>query len=130
MNRDHPSVLWRLWLLTAQVIAVTAALLIAWQAFGPAPTAPAATDVVAVREAAHANTSASAPNGKATATRLEAGFRAAAGKASASVVNIYTRKAPPRRPGWLRPYGGPVRIRHRASPAWDRASSSLRRASS
>ncbi|MFZ5543135.1 MAG: S1C family serine protease [Pseudomonadota bacterium] len=91
----------------AQVIAVSAGLLIAWKAFGPEPVAPARTDVVALREAPHADTSASAPNGKAVMTRLEGGFRAAAAKASASVVNIYTRKAPPRQlPGWLRPYGG------------------------
>ena len=107
MNINRPSVVWRLWLLIAQVIAVSAGLLIAWKAFGPEPVAPARTDVVALREASHADASASAPNGKAVATRLEAGFRAAAAKASASVVNIYTRKAPPRQlPGWLRPYGG------------------------
>jgi serine protease DegQ len=108
MNNSRPSVVWRLWLLIAQVIAVSAGLLIAWKAFGPEePVAPARTDVVAVREAPLADGAASAPNGKSVATRLEAGFRAAAAKASASVVNIYTRKAPPRQlPGWLRPYGG------------------------
>jgi serine protease DegQ len=107
MNNNRPSFVWRLWLLIAQVIAVTAGLLIAWKAFGPESVAPARTDVVAVREAPHADAAASAPNGKSVATRLEAGFRAAAAKASASVVNIYTRKAPPRQlPGWLRPYGG------------------------
>jgi serine protease DegQ len=107
VNNNRPSLVWRLWLLIAQVIAVSAGLLIAWKAFGPEPVAPARTDVVALREAPHADTSASAPNGKAVMTRLEGGFRAAAAKASASVVNIYTRKAPPRQlPGWLRPYGG------------------------
>ena len=107
MNNNRPSLAWRLWLLIAQVIAVSAGLLIAWKAFGPEPVAPARTDVVALREAPHADTSASAPAGKAVMTRLEGGFRAAAAKASASVVNIYTRKAPPRQlPGWLRPYGG------------------------
>ena len=107
MNNNRPSLAWRLWLLIAQVIAVSAGLLIAWRAFGPEPVAPARTDVVALREAPHADMSASAPNGKAVMTRLEGGFRAAAAKASASVVNIYTRKAPPRQlPGWLRPYGG------------------------
>ena len=107
MNSNPSSLAWRLWLLVAQVIAVSAGLLIAWKAFGPEPVAPARTDVVALREAPHADAPASASNGKAVATRLEAGFRAAAAKASASVVNIYTRKAPPRQlPGWLRPYGG------------------------
>jgi serine protease DegQ len=108
MNNSRSSVVWRLWLLIAQVIAVSAGLLIAWKAFGPEePVAPARTDVVAVREAPLADGAASAPNGKSVATRLEAGFRAAAAKASASVVNIYTRKVPPRQlPGWLRPYGG------------------------
>ncbi|MBX9606420.1 MAG: trypsin-like peptidase domain-containing protein [Gammaproteobacteria bacterium] len=107
MNNHRPSFVWRLWLLIAQVIAVSAGLLIAWKAFGPEPAAPTRTDVVAVREAPLADGAASAPNGKSVATRLEAGFRAAAAKASASVVNIYTRKAPPRQlPGWLRPYGG------------------------
>ncbi|RTL46334.1 MAG: trypsin-like serine protease, partial [Burkholderiales bacterium] len=62
-------------------------------------------DVVALREAPVAlEAAASAPSAKAVAARLEAGFRAAATKASASVVNIYTRKAAPRPlPGWLRP---------------------------
>jgi serine protease DegQ len=107
MNNNRPSAIWQLWLLLAQVSAVSAGLLIAWKAFGPDPVAPARTDVVALREAAHADTSASAPAGKAVATRLETGFRAAAARASASIVNIYTRKAPPRQlPGWLRPYGG------------------------
>tara|TARA_B100001105_G_scaffold249115_1_gene235647 strand:+ start:1145 stop:2311 length:1167 start_codon:yes stop_codon:yes gene_type:complete len=107
VNNNRPSLVRRLWLVIAQVIAVSAGLLIAWRAFGPEPVAPARTDVVALREAPHADTSASAPNGKAVMTRLEGGFRAAAAKASASVVNIYTRKAPPRQlPGWLRPYGG------------------------
>lgn len=107
MNNSRPSVVWRLWLLLAQVIAVSAGVLIAWKAFGPEPSAPVRPDVVTLREAPHADASASAPAGKTVATRLEAGFRAAATKASASVVNIYTRKAPPRQlPGWLRPYGG------------------------
>lgn len=107
MNNNRPSLVWRLWLLIAQVIAVSAGLLIAWKAFRPEPVAPARTDIVALREAPHTDTSASAPNGKAVMTRLEGGFRAAAAKASASVVNIYTRKTPPRQlPGWLRPYGG------------------------
>jgi len=73
-----------------------------------APTAR--PDVVTLVEAPRAAPSAPGINtqGNATATRLEAGFRAAAAKASASVVNIYTRKAPPRPlPGWLRPYRSP-----------------------
>ncbi len=107
MNDTRPSLVWRLWLLIAQVIAVSAGLLIAWRAFGPEPAAPARPDVVALREAPHADPAASAPGAKAVVARLEGGFRAAAAKASASVVNIYTRKAPPRQlPGWLRPYGG------------------------
>jgi serine protease DegQ len=107
VNNSRPSLAWRLWLLIAQVIAVSAGLLIAWKAFGPEPMTPTRTDVVALREAPHADTSASGPNGKTVMTRLEGGFRAAAAKASASVVNIYTRKAPPRQPPeWLRPYGG------------------------
>ena len=100
----------RIWLLIAQVIAIAAGLLIAWRAFGPAPAAAPHADVMALREAAEpAAMSASAspsasPN--AITPRLEAGLRAAAKKASASVVNVYTRKTPPRRPGagW-RPYG-------------------------
>jgi serine protease DegQ len=106
MTSDRPSLLWRLWLLTAQVIAVSAGLLIAWNAFGPAPAAPGRADVVAVQEAPHAEAPVSATGTKALA-RFEAGFRAAARQASASVVNIYSRKTPPRPlPGWLRPYGG------------------------
>jgi S1-C subfamily serine protease len=107
VNDTRPSLVWRLWLLIAQVIAVSAGLLIAWRAFGPEPAAPARPDVVALREAPHADPAASTPGAKAVVARLEGGFRAAAAKASASVVNIYTRKAPPRQlPGWLRPYGG------------------------
>lgn len=106
MTSDRPTLLWRLWLLTAQVIAVSAGLLIAWNVFGPAPAAPQRADVVAVQEAPHAEASASATGTKAV-VRFEAGFRAAARQASASVVNIYSRKTPPRQlPGWLRPYGG------------------------
>ena len=33
MNNNRPPLVWRLWLLIAQVIAVTAGLLIAWKAF-------------------------------------------------------------------------------------------------
>ena len=100
------SALRRIWLLTAQVIAISAGVLIAWRAFGPvpaaAPSASVVANVVAVREAAQpANPSASA-----VAAGLEAGFRGAARKASASVVNVYTRKTPPQRPeGRWPPYG-------------------------
>jgi|GEM_PF-2631939 len=92
----------RLWLLIAQVIAVAAGLLIAWRAFGPEPATAPHAEVVSVREAAEAP----GPSASLAATRLEAGFRAAAKKASASVVNVYSRKASPKRPGarW-RPYG-------------------------
>ena len=96
------SALRRIWLLTAQVIAVAAGVLIAWRAFGPMPAAAPPAGVVTVREAAQtANPSASA-----VAAGLEAGFRAAARKASASVVNVYTRKTPLQRPqGRWQPYG-------------------------
>ncbi len=105
MNPARPSLLWRLWLLLAQVVAIAAGLLIAWRAFGPQSAPAIHHDVVALREAPVAlEAAASAPSAKAVAARLEAGFRAAATKASASVVNIYTRKAAPRPlPGWLRP---------------------------
>jgi S1-C subfamily serine protease len=105
MNPARPSLLWRLWLLLAQVVAIAAGLLIAWRAFGPQPAPAIHHDVVALREAPAAlEAAASAPSAKAVAARLGAGFRAAATKASASVVNIYTRKAAPRPlPGWLRP---------------------------
>ena len=92
----------RLWLLTAQVIAILAGVLIAWRAFGPTPTAQPGVDVVTVRQSVEpAN-----PAVSAVAVQLESGFRAAAKQASASVVNVYTRKAPPKRPlGSWRPYG-------------------------
>ena len=48
MNNNRPSLVRRLWLVIAQVIAVSAGLLIAWRAFGPEPVAPARTDVVAL----------------------------------------------------------------------------------
>ncbi|HQS00083.1 MULTISPECIES: trypsin-like peptidase domain-containing protein [Comamonadaceae] len=104
----RPSALRRLWLLLAQAIAIGAGVIIAWRAFGPAPV-PVTPDVVAVQEAPHAGaTTGSAPaTPSAITARLEAGFRAAAANASASVVNIYTRKTPPRRmQNWLRPDGG------------------------
>jgi serine protease DegQ len=97
----NSSVLRRIWLLTAQVIAVTAGVLIAWRAFGPASVISPLAEVVAVREAAQA------PILPASAAVIQlAGFRAAARKASASVVNVYSRKAAPKRfgGGW-RPYG-------------------------
>lgn len=73
MNNNRPSVVWRLWLLIAQVIAISVGLLIACKAFGPEPVAT---------------------------------VRTTAAKASASAVNIYSRKALPRQlPRWLRPYG-------------------------
>ena len=100
------SALRRIWLLTAQVIAISAGVLIAWRAFGPvpaaAPSASVVANVVAVREAAQP----ADPSASAMAAGLEAGFRGAAKKASASVVNVYTRKTPPQRPeGRWRPYG-------------------------
>ncbi len=108
MTQERPSALRRLWLLTAQVIAISAGVIVAWRAFGPSgPEAPVAADVVAVQEAPHTPAgAASAASGKAVASRLEAGFRQAASKASASVVNIYTLKAVSRRvPGWQGPQG-------------------------
>jgi S1-C subfamily serine protease len=103
MARNATSLARRLWLLTTQAIAVAAGLLIAWRAFGPAPAAPVRPDVVALREAPAEASALSGPD-----ARLEAGFRGAARKAGASVVNVYTRTAPPRRlPEWLRPYGEP-----------------------
>ena len=92
----------RLWLLTAQVIAISAGVLIAWRAFGPTPTAQPLVDVVTVRQAVEPVN----PSLSAVAVQLESGFRAAARQASASVVNIYTRKASPKRPlGSWQPYG-------------------------
>ena len=98
----NTSAIWRIWLLTAQVIAVAVGLLIAWHAFGPAPVTALHADVVTVREGAEATS----PSAGVAEMRLDTGFRTAARKASASVVNVYSRKAPPKRPGggW-RPYG-------------------------
>ena len=99
---NNPGTLRRIWLLTAQVIAISTGVLIAWRAYGPVPLAPPAASVVSVREA----TPVAIPAGSGVAAGLEAGFRAAAKKASASVVNVYTRKTPPQRPeGRWRPYG-------------------------
>ena len=54
MTQERPSALRRLWLLTAQVIAISAGVIVAWRAFGPSgPEAPVAADVVAVQEAPH-----------------------------------------------------------------------------
>ena len=99
---DNPSTLRRIWLLTAQVIAISTGVLVAWRAYGPVPVTAPAASVVSVREA----TPVAIPASSDVAARLEAGFRAAAKKASASVVNVYTRKTPPQRPeGRWRPYG-------------------------
>ncbi len=101
---NNTSALKRIWLLTAQIIAISTGVLIAWRAYGPMapPVAAPAPSVVSVREAAPVATPAAA----GVAAGLEAGFRMAAKKASASVVNVYTRKAPPQRPeGRWRPYG-------------------------
>ena len=91
------------WLLFAQVVTVSAGVLIAWRAFGPVPIEVPPASVVTVREAAPPatpSTSSTRPAG------MDAGFRAAARMASASVVNVYTRKTPPQRPeGRWRPYG-------------------------
>ena len=99
---NNTSALRRIWLLIAQVVAIVAGVLIAWRAFGPLPAVIPSAKVVAVGEAAPPAT----PSVSTVAVGLEAGFRAAAKKASASVVNVYTRKTPPHRPdgGW-RPYG-------------------------
>ena len=103
---NNTGTLHRIWLLVAQVIAIAAGLLIAWRAFGPAPAAAPRADVVALREAAEPAAISASGSASVVTARLEAGFRVAARKASASVVNVYTRKTPPRLPGggW-RPYG-------------------------
>ena len=103
---NNISTLRRIWLLTAQVIAIAAGVLIAWRAFGPEPAVLPHTDVVALREAALPTAMSASATEPLVTARLEAGFRAAAKKASASVVNVYTRKIPASRPGGGRlPYG-------------------------
>jgi serine protease DegQ len=99
-----PSTLSRLWMLLAQVVTIGAGLLIAWRAFGPTPAPPTRNDVVAIREPAGNSPLASAILGR----RTEGGFRAAASKASASVVNVYTRTAPRRRKRGLLPFSEDV----------------------
>ena len=98
-----PSTLVRLWMLLAQVVTVSAGLLIAWRAFGPAPP-PTHNDVVAIRESASSSSLAGAILGR----RTDAGFRTAARKASASVVNVYTRTAPKRRKRGFLPFSEEV----------------------
>jgi S1-C subfamily serine protease len=79
---------WRLWIVFAQAVAVAAGALIAWRTFSPADVAVPSSSVVSVQESP---ATSSSPTGSVPA-KLEIGFRAAAKKASASVVNIYTRK--------------------------------------
>ena len=99
---NNPSTLRRIWLLTAQVIAISTGVLVAWRSYGPVPVTASAASVVSVRE----TTPVAIPASSDAAARLEAGFHATANKASASVVNMYTRKTPPQRPeGRWRPYG-------------------------
>ena len=100
-----PSTLRRLWMLLAQVVTVGAGLLIAWRAFGPAAPPPTRNDVVAIHESAGNSSLASAILGR----RTDAGFRTAARKASASVVNVYTRTAPKRRKRGTLPFSEDVR---------------------
>ena len=97
-----PESLRRVWLLTAQIIAISAGVLIAWRAFGPVPMAVPRADVMTVRQAAEPVSASVA----GVTAQLESGFRSAARKASDSVVNVYSRKAPAKRTldGW-RPYG-------------------------
>jgi serine protease DegQ len=83
----------RLWMLLAQAVTVGAGLLIAWHAFGPAAASPPArNDVVTIHEAGGSSSLANTILG-----RRDTGYRLAARKASASVVNIYTRSASSRR---------------------------------
>ncbi|MBS0344420.1 MAG: trypsin-like peptidase domain-containing protein [Proteobacteria bacterium] len=87
----------RLWMLFAQAVAIGAGLLVAWRAFGPAtpPSAPAAAarrEVVTVHETSGSSSLASTLLG-----RRDTGYRVAARKAAASVVNVYSRSAPKRR---------------------------------
>ncbi|MBS0450371.1 MAG: trypsin-like peptidase domain-containing protein [Proteobacteria bacterium] len=88
----------RLWMLFAQAVAIGAGLLVAWRAFGPAtpptPTTPTAArrEVVTVHETSGSSSLASTLLG-----RRDAGYRQAARKAAASVVNVYSRSAPKRR---------------------------------
>jgi len=90
----------KLWLGLVQVVAVS---LIVWLLFIVTGAGPArlTREVVTVREAA-------APVAAAAATAHD--FRQAARTAMASVVNVYTVKQAPRRPGpYLEdPFGGPV----------------------
>ena len=112
------SALRRIWLLTAQVIAVAAGVLIAWRAFGPVPAAATPAGVVTVREAAQT----ASPSASGVAAGLEAGFRAGVRKASASVVNVYTRKTPLQRPqGRWQPHGDSEQDPTQAWPAWTRS---------
>src|SRR6516225_7907652 len=84
----------RLWMLFAQAVTVGAGLLIAWHAFGPvASPPPVRNDVVTIHEAAGSSSSLAST----ILGRRDAGYRSAARKASASVVNIYTRSASSRR---------------------------------
>lgn len=86
-QNDH--VVRGLWLLLAQVVTIGVGLLLAYRAVSPAP-APMAGGAAIVRQAVMPDA------GSNTAPALGRGFRAVAKRASVSVVNIYTRKAPQR----------------------------------
>ena len=91
----------RLWMLFAQAVAIGAGLIVAWRAFGPAApqspqSAPAARrEVVTV----HETSGSSASLASALLGRRDAGYRAAARKAAASVVTVYSRSASKKRRG-------------------------------
>ena len=99
-----PSTLHRLWMLLAQVVTVGAGLLIAWRALGPTPPPPTHNDVVAIHDSASDSSLANAILGR----RADTGFRTAARKASASVVNVYTRTVPKHRKRGVRPFSEDV----------------------
>jgi S1-C subfamily serine protease len=93
-------------MLLAQSVTIGAGLMIAWRAFGPVsvpPTDPVRHEVVAIRESTGTSSLAGAIIGR----RADAGFRIASQKASASVVNVYTRTVPKRHKRFL-PFGADV----------------------
>jgi len=95
-----PRTVRRLWLLLSQVVTVVAGVLIAWKAFGPAAAPNARHEAVPVRESASSASLATALLGR----RTEGGYRLAAQRVSASVVNIYTRTVPRHRRRGARPH--------------------------
>lgn len=114
MSADRPGGARRIWILFAQAVAIAAGANLGWRAFAPEPPL---SPMIEVRPTPQETPPPARVAPEPTATRsaaeasagvvghLESGFREAARRASASVVNVYTRTTRLRRPDARGPLG-------------------------